>query len=80
MLPWLPFAPYVHWAGPCLASLLMTLFVYGLPGIRRLAVQLTPWSAGPAWPMLAVCLLLPRVYDAPVRTPSSGCAMQAYFT
>jgi membrane protease YdiL (CAAX protease family) len=55
--PWLPYAPYVLWAGPCLASLLMTLVLYGLPGVRRLAVQLSPWSVGGAWLVLAVCFL-----------------------
>jgi membrane protease YdiL (CAAX protease family) len=58
-LPWLPYAPYVLWAGPCLASLLMTLFLYGLRGVGRLALRLCPWSVGRAWPVLAVCLLLP---------------------
>jgi len=58
-LPWLPYAPYVLWAGPCLSGLLMTLFLYGLPGVRRLALRLCPWSVGRAWPVLAVCLLLP---------------------
>jgi membrane protease YdiL (CAAX protease family) len=58
-LPWLPYAPYVLWAGPCLSGLLMTLFLYGLPGVRRLAFRLSPWSVGRAWPVLAVCLLLP---------------------
>jgi uncharacterized protein len=57
--PWLPYAPYVLWAGPCLSGLLMTLFLYGLPGFRRLASRLNPWSGGRAWPVLAVCLLLP---------------------
>ncbi len=37
----------------------MTLCMYGLPGVRRLGVQLTPWSARRAWPVLAVCLFLP---------------------
>jgi membrane protease YdiL (CAAX protease family) len=37
----------------------MTLFLYGLPGVRRLAFRLSPWSVGRAWPVLAVCLLLP---------------------
>jgi membrane protease YdiL (CAAX protease family) len=58
-LPWLPYAPYVLWAGPCLSGLLMTLFLYGLPGVRRLAFRLSPWSVGRSWPVLAVCLLLP---------------------
>jgi len=56
-MPWLPYAPYVLWAGPCLASLLMTLFLYGLPGVRRLVSVLGPWSVGGAWLVLAVCLL-----------------------
>ena len=68
-LPWLPYAPYVLWAGPCLASLLMTLFLYGLRGVGRLAFRLSPWSVGPAWPVLAVCLLLPLgVVILPVKT------------
>ena len=56
-MPWLPYASYVLWAGPCLSALLMTLFLYGLPGVRRLALQLCPWSVGGAWLVLAVCLL-----------------------
>jgi membrane protease YdiL (CAAX protease family) len=59
-IPWSPYAPYVLWAGPCLSALLMTLFLYGLAGVRRLAVQLSPWSVGGAWLVLAVCLL-PRL-------------------
>jgi membrane protease YdiL (CAAX protease family) len=62
-LPWLPYAPYVLWAGPCLSGLLMTLFRYGLPGVRQLAFRLSPWSVGRAWPMLAVCLLLPLAVE-----------------
>lgn len=58
-LPWLPYAPYVLWAGPCLAGLFMTLFLYGRPGVRRLVLRLSPWSIGRAWPVVAVCLLLP---------------------
>ena len=56
-MPWLPYAPYVLWAGPCLASLLMTLFLYGLLGVRRLVSGLGPWSVGGAWLVLVVCLL-----------------------
>lgn len=56
---WMPYGFYVTNAGPSLVGLLMTLYLYGLPGVRRLAVQLTPWSVGRAWPVLAVCLLLP---------------------
>ena len=58
-MPWLPYAPYVLWAGPCLSALLITLFLYGLRGVGRLAFRLSPWSVGRAWPVLAVCLLLP---------------------
>jgi membrane protease YdiL (CAAX protease family) len=58
-LPWLPYAPYVLWVGPCLSGVLMTIFLYGLPGVRRLALRLSPWSGGRARPMLAVCLLVP---------------------
>ena len=56
---WMPYARYLLGAGPSLAGLLMILWLYGLPGVRRLAFQLTPWSVGRAWPVLAVCLLLP---------------------
>lgn len=56
---WMPYGFYVTNVGPSLVGLLMTLDLYGLPGVRRLAVQLTPWSVGRAWPVLAVCLLLP---------------------
>ena len=62
-LRWLPYAPYVLWAGPFIAGLIMTLFLYGLPGVRRLALQFNPWSVGQAWPMLAVCLLLPLAVE-----------------
>lgn len=55
----MPYGFYVTNAGPSLVGLLMTLYLYGLPGVRRLAVQLTPWSVGRAWPILAVCLFLP---------------------
>ncbi|MEW6741845.1 MAG: type II CAAX endopeptidase family protein [Planctomycetota bacterium] len=55
----MPYAPYVLGTGLSLAGLLMTLILYGLPGVRRLAFQLIPWSVGRAWPVLAVCLLLP---------------------
>jgi len=53
----MPYVAFVLKAGPSLAGLLMTLFVYGLPGVRRLASQLAPWSVGGAWLVLAVCLL-----------------------
>jgi membrane protease YdiL (CAAX protease family) len=59
IMTWLRYAPYVTGTGPSFAGLLMTLLLYGLPGVRRLAFQLAPWSAGRAWPVLAVCLLLP---------------------
>jgi membrane protease YdiL (CAAX protease family) len=58
-MPWLPYAPYVLWAGPCLAGLLMTFLLYGLPGVRRLVFRLSPGSVGRAWPVVVVCLLLP---------------------
>jgi len=54
---WMPYALYVM--GPSLVGLLMTLWLYGRPGIRRLAFQLSPCSVGRTWPVLAVCLLLP---------------------
>jgi CAAX protease family protein len=56
---WRPYGFYLTNAGPSLVGLLMTLYLYGIPGLRRLVVQLTPWSVGRAWPVLAVCLLLP---------------------
>ena len=59
IVTWMRYAPWVTGTGPSLAGLLMTLALYGLPGVRRLALQLTPWSVGRAWPVLAVCLLLP---------------------
>ena len=59
VLSWRPYGFYVTNVGPSLVGLLMTLYLYGLPGVRRLGVQLTPWSVGRAWPVLAVCLLLP---------------------
>jgi membrane protease YdiL (CAAX protease family) len=59
IMTWLRYAPWVTSTGPSLAGLLMTLWLYGLPGLRRLALQLTPWSVGRAWPVLAVCLLFP---------------------
>ncbi len=59
IMTWMPYAPWVTGTGPSLAGLAMTLWLYGLPGLRRLALQLTPWSVGRAWPVLAVCLLLP---------------------
>jgi membrane protease YdiL (CAAX protease family) len=57
---WLPYGPYLTGTGPSLAALLMILWLYGLPGIRRLAFQLSPLSVGGAWLVLAVCLL-PRL-------------------
>ncbi len=59
IMTWMPYAFYLTNAGPSLTGLLMTLLLYGLPGVRRLAFQLTPWSVGRAWPVLAVCLFLP---------------------
>jgi len=56
---WMRYGPYVTGTGPSVAGLLMTLFLYGLLGVRRLAFQLSPWSVGGTWPVLAVCLLLP---------------------
>jgi membrane protease YdiL (CAAX protease family) len=49
--------PYL--ANPSVAGLLMILWLQGLPGIRRVLHQLTPWAMGRAWPMLIVCLILP---------------------
>jgi membrane protease YdiL (CAAX protease family) len=56
---WLRYAPWITGTGPSLAGLIVTLWLYGLPGVRRLVWRLMPWSGGRAWPMLAVCLLFP---------------------
>lgn len=61
---WLPYGFFITNAGPSLVGLLLTLCLYGLPGIRRLAVQLSPWSAGRGWPILIVCLFLPLLVAA----------------
>ena len=55
---WLTCSFYIINVGPSLAAVLLTLFLYGLPGVRRLAFQLGPWSVGGAWLLLAVCLLV----------------------
>jgi uncharacterized protein len=52
---------YLTGTGPSLAGLLMIAWQRGLPGIRRIGFQLSPWSVGRAWPIFAVCLLLPLV-------------------
>jgi len=44
-------------AGAGVAGLLMTLLLYGFPGIRRLAAQLLPCAVGRAWPALDRCNL-----------------------
>jgi membrane protease YdiL (CAAX protease family) len=49
--------PYL--ACPSLVGLLIILWLQGLPGIRNVLYKLTPWATGRAWPMLAVCALLP---------------------
>jgi membrane protease YdiL (CAAX protease family) len=59
VIAWRPYGFYVTNVGPSLVGLLMTLYMHGLPGVRRIGVQLTPWSVGRAWPVLAVCLFLP---------------------
>ena len=59
IMTWSRYAPWVTGTGPSLAGLIVALWLYGLPGLRRLVRQLAPWSVGRAWPMLAVCLLLP---------------------
>jgi membrane protease YdiL (CAAX protease family) len=55
---WMPYAFYVTNVGPSLVGLLLTFFLYGFPGLRRLAVQLSPLSVGGAWLLLAVCLVV----------------------
>jgi uncharacterized protein len=49
---------YIINLGPSLAGVLLTLVLYGPPGIRRLAFQLSPWSVGGAWLLLVFCLLV----------------------
>ena len=44
---------------PSLVGLLMILWLNGLPGMRSVVHKLTPWAVGRAWPMLAICLILP---------------------
>ena len=56
---WMPYGFYVTNVGPSLVALLMTLYLYGLRGVRRLLLRLAPWSVGRSWPVLAVCLFLP---------------------
>jgi len=55
---WTTCAFYIINVGPSLAGLLLTLLLYGLPGVRRLAFQLSPWSVGGAWLLLALCFLV----------------------
>src|SRR5687767_13939203 len=56
---WRPYGFYLTNAGPSVVGLLVTVYLYGVAGLRRLIVQLAPWSVGRAWPVLVVCLLLP---------------------
>jgi hypothetical protein len=58
---WRPYGFYLTNVGPSLVGLLMTIYLYGLPGVRRLAAQLAPWSVGRAWPVLAIGLFIPLV-------------------
>jgi membrane protease YdiL (CAAX protease family) len=58
-MTWVRYAPLVTGTGPTLAGLLLAFYLDGLPGLRRLGIQLSPWSAGRAWPVLVACLLLP---------------------
>jgi membrane protease YdiL (CAAX protease family) len=54
--------PHILWPfliAPSLVGLFMILWLDGLPGIRSVIHKFTPWAVGRAWPMLAVCLLLP---------------------
>ncbi len=58
LMTWMPYAYYLTNVGPSLAGLLLTVFLYGFPGLRRLTVQLSPLSVGGAWLLLAVCLVV----------------------
>jgi hypothetical protein len=52
--------PLWHYlASPSLLGLLMILWLQGPAGIQSVLHKLTSWAAGQAWPMLAVCVLLP---------------------
>jgi membrane protease YdiL (CAAX protease family) len=64
LFSYFPFSllPYTFWpylASPSLIGLLMILWLEGPPGILNLLRKLAPWATGEAWPMLAVCVLLP---------------------
>lgn len=58
-MAWRPYGFYLTNAGPSLVGLLMTVCLYGLPGARRVADSLAPWSVDAAWPVVLVCLFLP---------------------
>ncbi len=56
---WMPYSFYLINVGPSLVGLIFTFWIYRVPGVRHLGVQLTPWSVGRAWPVLAICVFLP---------------------
>ena len=58
-ISWLHYDDFITNADPSLVGTLLTLFLYGFPGVRRLILQLVPWSLKREWPVLLVCLLLP---------------------
>lgn len=80
-LVWRPYGFYITNVGPSLVGVLMTLCMYGLPGIRRVGVQLTPWSVGREWPVLVACLFIPLlgVVTALVQgTPPDSWSLSTY--
>jgi membrane protease YdiL (CAAX protease family) len=58
-ITWACYDDFITNVDPSVVGLLLTLFLYGFPGLRRLILQLAPRSANRAWPVLLVCLLLP---------------------
>ena len=57
-ISWLRYDDFITNVDPSLVGMLLTLFLYGFPGVRRLILQLVPWSLKREWPVLLVCLLL----------------------
>jgi len=59
LMTWIRCAPFVTGSGPSVAGVVLTFFLYGVAGVRRLASRLNPWPLRRAGPVLAACLLLP---------------------
>jgi uncharacterized protein len=58
--PLFPIAVVAMLAGPSIAGVLLTLLVYGVPGLRQLLARLQIWRVGARW--YAVALLAPVVF------------------